>query len=246
MKHKALVLFSGGSDSTLAAALYAEQGYEVHLVTLDRFSYVRVKNYTEHNYIKLVSIYGEKCFVRAVLNIEKWHKLLNYENYLHYARKYGLAVVALNFSKLSLHWRALAYAIENEIEVIADGAVPYMRLYLDQNQKISLGGFQELYQQFGIRHESPVWDLAEDVEQLLYDRGINKRPQVRGTDDDRQVFYAEQFVFALFAKYYCAKYGEAAYEKKMAELYSDKFEFIKKETLAWKNGQGKYLPELLS
>ncbi len=242
---KALVLFSGGSDSTLAAALYAEQGYQVHLVTLDRFSYVRVTEYTEHNYKKLVAIYGQDRFVRSVLNIEKWHKLLNYERYFYFAKRYGLAVVALNFSKLSLHWRSLIYAIQNDIEVIADGAVPYMKLYLDQNQKIALGGFQDLYQHFGIRHESPVWDLAEDVEQLLYNRGINKRPQVRGSEDDKQVFYAEQFVFALFAKYYCMKHGEEGYEKIMTELYKEKFQFIQNETLSWKEGKGKHIPRLL-
>lgn len=242
---KALVLFSGGSDSTLAAALYAEQGYQVHLVTLDRFSYVKVREYTEHNYQKLIGIYGKDRFVRSVLNIEKWHKLLNYERYLYFARRYGLAVVALNFSKLSLHWRSLIYAIQNDIEVIADGAVPYMKLYLDQNQKIALNGFSALYQHFNIRHESPVWNLAEDVEQLLYNRGINKRPQVRGTEDDKQVFYAEQFIFALFAKYFCMKYGEDGYEKIMTKLYKEKFQFIQNETFAWKEGKGRFLPDLL-
>jgi len=33
---QAHVLFSEGSDSTLAAAWYAEQGYKVQLVTIDR------------------------------------------------------------------------------------------------------------------------------------------------------------------------------------------------------------------
>ena len=235
--YKSLILYSGGADSTLSAALHAEKGYNVHLITLDRFSYVKVQEYTSHNYHKLVAIYGANCFSRTILPIEAWHKYLNYERYFYFFRKYKLAIVSMIFSKLALHWRALVYALQNQIKCVADGAVPYMGPYPDQNAHIGGEQFASLYQYFGIKYENPVWEIADDVEQLLYDRGITSTPSIRGSSEDRQVFYAEQFVFALFVKYYKMKFGPSQYEDTMANIYTEKIRLIKMLTEEWLTGE---------
>lgn len=244
---KVVVHFSGGTDSTLTAALYAEQNYEVHLASYDRISFIGVKSYTQKNYKNLCRIYGKDKFQRVVLPVGKWHKILNYENYLKYAKKYKLAIVVMNFSKLAMHWHSLVYCLQNDIHTVADGATPYMNVYPDQNKAICLDKLKIFYNKFGISHENPVWHLCDQAEQLIYDRGVTESPAIRGTSDDLQVFYAEQFVFALFVKYYTTKHGYEKYEKYLSNLYADKLSFMEDTVREWQSkGKGTLIDRLLN
>jgi len=225
----ALVHFSGGCDSTLTAAFYAERFAKVYLVTYDRFSFVGAKNYTKINFEKLCGIYGEDKFVRIIHPIGKLHKKICYNNYLYFVRKYKLAITGLSFSKLSMHWQSAILCLENDIKFVADGAVPYMDLYLDQNKKISIQRLVEFYKTFGITYENPVYNISENVEQMLYDKGITDTPNIRGTKDDKQIFYVEQVVFALFVKYYIQRHGRERYESIMSSLYNEKIQYMEQE-----------------
>lgn len=237
----ALVHFSGGSDSTLAAAFCAERFEKVHLITYDRFSFLGARNYTLPNFQRLCRIYGEKKFARVIYPVGRWHKEICYDRYFYFARKYKLAVTSLAFCKLSMHWYSAVYCIGNGIKTVADGVVPYMDIYPDQNAAISLGRLREFYQRLGISYENPVYAIAGKVEQLLYDKGIIDTPVVRGTEEDKQVFYAEQVVFALFVKYYTGKHGKDAYEKVLSALFGEKIDFMKRTIEGWQNHPGSSL-----
>lgn len=241
----ALVHFSGGSDSTLAAAFCAERFDKVHLITYDRFSFIGARDYTLANFERLCRIYGREKFLRIICPIGRWHKKICYDRYIYYARKYGLAVTSLAFCKLSMHWYSTVYCIENSIKTVADGVVPYMDIYPDQNAAISLGRLRRFYQRFGISYENPVYTVADKVEQFLYDKGITDTPVVRGTDEDKQVFYAEQVVFALFVKYYVQKHGKDGYEKVLSALFGEKIDFMERVIEEWENHPSNSLVERL-
>jgi hypothetical protein len=234
-KNEAVIHFSGGSDSTLAAALFAERFDRVHLLTYDRFSFIGAKDSTLLNYGRLCKTYGTEKFVRVVVPIGKWHKRIGYERYFHFAKKYKLAVVALMFCKLSMYWYSALYALERGIATVGDGMVPYMDLYPDQNERISLKRLRAFFQAFGIRYENPVYDFSENVEQMLYDRGITDIPRVRGTENDLQVYYAEQVLFALFLKYFVTKHSKAGYERIVGALFDEKIAWMEEKV---RNRQG--------
>jgi len=227
------VLYSGGSDSTLAAALSAEKNRKVHLLTFDRISFLGAGTYTQQNLGRLKSIYGSEKFSWQLIKIGKWHKCILYERYMHFAKKYKLATVGLSFTKLAMHWRAAVYCIENGIEEVADGMVPYMHLYTDQNKEISLRRLKKFYQKFGINYVNPVYNSSDNVEQQLYDRGIIDHQNIRGTKDDRQVYYAEQILFALFLKYYLTAHGYDEYERVMGKIYDEKILFMENTLKDW-------------
>lgn len=234
---QAIINFSGGSDSTLAAAIYAEKFDRVHLLSYDRLSFVGAAKYTRVNYENLVRIYGSDKIRRVVIPIGRWHKIINYHQYLRNAAKHKFAIVSLLFCKLAFHWRAIIFGIENGCTTVADGMVPYMRIYPDQNEKICLKAVRNFYTKFDMVYENPIWECAEDAEQLLYDRGISTTPNIRGTEKDKQVTYAEQFIFALFAKYYTMKHGMDGYEDSLAKLFNEKIDFMEKSVLEWKNSK---------
>lgn len=229
MKKPALVHFSGGSDSTLCAALLAEEHAQVHLLTYDRVSFIGSRDYTSQNYERLCRIYGKDKFVRRVVGIDALHSAICYRGYLGLVREFKFAVNALAFSKLAMHWYSAAYALKNGIAVVADGAVPYMRLYPDQNEKICLEPLRAMYAGFGIEYRNPVYGFPDGVEQALYDKGVTEHPSVRGTESDRQVFYSEQVLLALFLKYELSVRGMEGYEERVGRLFRNRIGMMERE-----------------
>lgn len=228
------ILFSGGSDSTLAAALFAERFGRVHLITLDRFSFIGARKYTLPNYERLCRTYGQETFERVIVPVGKLHKAISYHDYFGTVRRHGRATAGLFFSKIAMHARVAAYCIEHGIQTVGDGMVPYMSLYPDQNRVIAIDAVQKFYASLGIIYENPVWDIAEDVEQMLYDKGVTDHPRVRGGAEDKQVFYAEQVLFALFAKYMTTKYGSEGYEQRLKPLFQERLTWLAGLIRAWK------------
>lgn len=141
------------------------------------------------------------------------------------------------FSKLSMYWFSAVYALENSIGTVGDGMVPYMDLYPDQNVRISIGRLRKFFKSFSISYENPVYDVAERVEDMLYDRAITDLPRVRGTKNDKQVYYAEQVLFALFLKYYVTKHTKEGYEKIVGALFSEKIDWMESEVMKWTLGK---------
>lgn len=221
-----VILFSGGSDSTLAAALELEKGRQVHLLTFNRSTFIGVHDYTQDNYRNLVRVYGENKIKREIISIDSLHRIVNYARYFQMFRKFGLATTCLCFSKIAMHWAACRYARENKISRVVDGSVPYMNLYPDQNKEIGYYNYQKFYQKFGIEYDTPVYEIADKVEQMLYDRGITRQPTVRQTEDDRQVYYLEQVLLALFVKFYQTCYNLETYEQVVGELYEERLEMV--------------------
>ncbi|MCC6277600.1 MAG: 7-cyano-7-deazaguanine synthase [Oligoflexia bacterium] len=227
MGHKsALVHFSGGADSTYCAAWAAEQFDHVWLVTYDRLSFIGSVNYTKQNYSRLCAIYGESRFTRRIINIEKLHQKICFENYFELLGKNGLAVTSLVFSKLAMHWTSAYLCKRYGISAVADGAVPYMDVYPDQNERIALSRLKEFFGKWGIEYFNPAYSVSDTIEQKLYDKGIIEVPEMRGTAKDKQVYYAEQVLLALFLKYYLTLHSQSKYEEVLGSIYENRLKMM--------------------
>lgn len=160
---RAVVLFSGGTDSTLAAALMAERFHEIHLVTYDRFGLFAVEG-TGRVARGLQEKFGESRFRHTIINIDQLFKHISYESYFSDIRKHGFFPLSVcGLCKLSMHVRTIIYCHDNEIRHVCDGANKGMHLFPDQMKSV-IEDLRGLYGRFGIDYTNPVFSYEPPEE----------------------------------------------------------------------------------
>lgn len=149
-------LFSGGTDSTLTAALMADKYDKIHLITYDRFAFSSVMNPLV-NVKKLRDKYGEDRFDFHVINVEKLTRFVFYERYLHNIRKHGFFLLTIcGLCKLAMHVRTVIFCLENGIPNVCDGANQGMHLFPAQMANV-IKEYGDMYTRFGITYSNPVF-----------------------------------------------------------------------------------------
>jgi len=160
------ILFSGGTDSTLTAALLAKEYTEVHLITFDRLGIFEVKN-SEKNYIRLKKKYPETQFIYHVIDFNEVFKKISYKNYIKNLTKYGfMNLSTCGLCKLSMHIAMIAYCLDNKIKYVSDGANRGMEIFPAQ-MDIIIEKLRDFYDSYGISYTNPVFDYAPPEEKSL-------------------------------------------------------------------------------
>ena len=190
MKNECLVLYSGGTDSTCAAALCAEKHSRVHLITM----YERATKHSPlpiENIQRLKNKYGSEKFLHRKISTDRLVKKISYENYFQRFWQFGFFLLSTpGFSSLSWHLRAIQYCRENQINHVYDGMTREL-LHFPGHMPQVRELFKNLYASFGIAFSSPVidWEVPPDqrlVDRLIVDRhgfvaSPEAQPQVRTT-----------------------------------------------------------------
>jgi len=222
-----IVLFSGGTDSTLTAALMAEEFKKVHLITYDRFGLFSITN-PHLNAQKLKEKYGEEKFSHRIIKVDKLFNYLSYERYIRNLVKFRFFLLSTcGLCKLAMHVRTVVYCLENKITHVCDGANQGMRLFPAQMARV-IEEIKKMYASFGIEYTTPVFDFEspqniEFVDRLhlekittgkednsspdkkkaqttgckLFEMGLTPSENVKGTDLDRKM-QPRCFQFILF------------------------------------------------
>lgn len=151
-----VVLFSGGTDSTLTAALAAERYGKVHLVTYARFGLFSVTN-PRVNVTKLKQKYGEDKFDHTIIDVDKLTEYIFYERYLRNLARHGFFLLSIcGLCKLAMHVRTVVFCLENNLSQVCDGANQGMNLFPAQMAKVIVE-LKDMYAQFGIEYSNPVF-----------------------------------------------------------------------------------------
>ncbi|MCD4781346.1 MAG: 7-cyano-7-deazaguanine synthase [Candidatus Omnitrophica bacterium] len=175
-KNEIVVLFSGGTDSTLAAALVSQQFSRVHLVTYRRFGFFRVKNST-FNVHKLQEKYGQEKFSHAIIDVDAITRFVFYSRYFYYWRKFGFFLLSnCGLCKLAMHMQTILYCLDNQVAHVCDGANQGMNIFPAQ-MKRGVEMIKDLYAEFGVMYSNPVFDFdgykeTGFVERLRLDKMI--------------------------------------------------------------------------
>lgn len=209
------ILFSGGTDSTLTAAMLQENFEKVHLVTYDRFGFHATDN-TAVQTQALKEKYGEDRFIHTFLNVDKLFQHVSYENYFENIKKHGLFNLSTcGLCKLSMHVRTIKYCIDNDVYFVADGANQAMTMEPAQMKPV-IDEMKRMYAHFGITYFNPVFEMdgPEDKDFInksnakllaresdysvasfenektpgfrLYKMGLAPSPNVKGSDYDKK------------------------------------------------------------
>ena len=178
-REEASVLFSGGSDSTLVAALSCMQFKKVHLLTFHH-SAMSFSDKSKVNVKRLGEKFGKDKIAHRLIDIEGIFQKLYYSNYLRDLKRLGafLAPATCNVCQLAMHTQTIIYNLENNLGFARDG-------YKKEKEHIYIIMAREgielikvLYREYGIDYDNPVYDvLRTDWE--LYDLGITPRRNVK-------------------------------------------------------------------
>ncbi|MBI5452894.1 hypothetical protein HY945_05535 [Candidatus Gottesmanbacteria bacterium] len=247
-----IVLYSGGTDSTLTAALMAERFEKVHLITYERFGIFSATN-PVINVQKLKQKFGDDKFTHRIIREDRLFKYVSYERYLYNLVKYRFFLLSTcGLCKLSMHIRTIIFCLNNKIFNVCDGAHQDMRLFPDQMISV-INEIRKMYAVFGIEYTNPVFDFEgpkniDFVDKLhlekilateshdpikkqsttgykLFQMGLMPLENVKGTELDHKM-QPRCFQFILFNIFvlwnYFADHSYEEYEKRTLTFYKEK------------------------
>lgn len=158
MSKDAVILFSGGTDSTLTAAKLVGEFDRIHLITYNRFGFHSTDN-VELQVNLLRSKYGAEKFISKIINVDKLFKHISYENYFKNIKEFGLFNLSTcGLCKLSMHVRTVVYCVDNNISYVADGANQAMSMFPTQMKEV-IDDLKSMYELYGITYFNPVFDM---------------------------------------------------------------------------------------
>jgi len=257
-----VVLYSGGSDSTLTAVLEAAKAERVHLLTFGRHGIFNVEN-TRLNVDRLRNACSGAQFEHHILDVDPLFRWLSYDNYLDNVRRHGLMLLSTcGLCKLSMHLRTLLYCLEHGVHRVADGANHQMNIYPAQMSPV-LDRLRAMYAHFGIEYGNPVYDFDGPSEMgvhpspadqaptqggrsamkdgttdhRLWELGILDEPSTKGSQADFQM-QARCFQFVLFRLWvhwvYLPKHGYDRYVEETTAFYDERIGQLVQELERWR------------
>jgi hypothetical protein len=170
-----LVMFSGGSDSTLTASLLSELHPVVHLVTYEHAA-MSFASKSQNAVETLRKAHGAERFVYTLLDINGLMGKIFFRPLPQDLRKYGTYALPMccGSCKLSMHVRSILYCYEHGIRYAADGSNAELSELFPEQMKPVLELYRQLYQRYGIEYTNPVFDINRSDHQL-YDRGVTSK-----------------------------------------------------------------------
>lgn len=244
---EAVILYSGGTDSTCAVFLKAEEFDKIHLISYKRFGIFSAGN-IDYNVLRLQNVFGKDKFIRKVINIDKIYKLVVYDDYLKNLFKFGFFNLAVcGQCKLAMHIRTILYCIDNDINIVFDGANKDAGsgIATDQTKEV-INLIINLYKAFDISYSSPVYEmngpknltwqaklgLVDKEEEkvkttgtFLKQKGFFESDNVKGSSIDKkmQARCFQQFLSNIaLNSYFIEKYGTEKYKEILSGFFKEK------------------------
>jgi hypothetical protein len=246
------LLYSGGTDSTLAAWKAAERFGEVHLLTYRRLGMFGVEN-SETNLALMRERFPPGRFVRPpVMPVDRLFRHTSYDRYLRTLAKHGLMVLTTcGLCKLAMHLRTLVYCVDHGVGHVWDGANKNMTIFPAQMAEV-IELMKELYAAAGVRYDTPVYDYEDDqginfgnfvyglspardeapaprigrtTGEELYELGILPEPDVKGKPHDKimQGRCYQMVLFNLWVRWYVLERRSLdVYRRQAVAFYADR------------------------
>jgi len=186
MRAEIAVAYSGGTDSTCAAAVVCERFDAVHLLTYHRLGLFSSVN-SRKNAEKLQNKFGNDKVTHRIIKLSRLYDYASDERYFHYISKYGFFNLSgCGICKLAIHIRTLIWCLENNIKNACDGSTRDLYLFPTQIEKIN-NEVKKMYAHFDLSYETPVYnfDLPDTVD--LWDKmGISEKLRIQTTKEPKK------------------------------------------------------------
>ncbi|MFQ5674615.1 MAG: hypothetical protein ACE5G1_01855 [bacterium] len=225
---KVCVLYSGGSDSVLAATVLTQSFEELHLLT---FTYTCIAEGAERSKVnveRLRAKYPQTRFVHEIFFLDALLKEIIHGRLLRDFLKYRLFVVAMcPICKIAMHIRTLAYCLDHQIFHVCDGANQARGRTYPEQVKIVMNEYRDFYKSYGIEYSSPIYEAPVRTDHMLYDLGIYTEREVKynpalNCQIEPDCNYKSLF-HTVSIGYYRNLYSEDKFEEITVRYYREKF-----------------------
>ncbi len=163
----AAILFSGGTDSTLAAVLMLEEGRDVTLLTFNPGFVLFMEN-ARNNAQRLEDHYGlDRVRHEYLPNVEPTRRIL-WSDTGRDLREYGFnmsALVCLG-CRMAMHARAIIHCLASGVPYLVDGSIADQSTVPEQLPSVLQRHRKYYLEEFGIHHRSPIYDESRSDNRL--------------------------------------------------------------------------------
>jgi predicted subunit of tRNA(5-methylaminomethyl-2-thiouridylate) methyltransferase len=178
LKDEVSVEFSGGSDSTLAAAFGVERFEKVHLLTV---THDGIKNIERiEGQIKNLKIrYGEEKIVAFRTDIRYLLRRIYYDNYFRNLIHFGTHMAAFSCvaCKMAMDVEAVVYNLKNRIRYISNGQQREKQIWPMQMESV-IELMRNFFAEYGLVYECPVYDIKR-TDEVLYEKRVTDVSNVK-------------------------------------------------------------------
>jgi len=156
------LMFSGGVDSTAAAILLSREYRRVHLLSYGNgYGHYKLHR-TSRRAAELRARYGD-YFQPTLTSIRPLFEQLVVRHAVSEYRRWGSGFIWCLGCKLAMHAHSVRYNLRHGIRVMADGSSAATSEMVEQ-MPVSVERIRGLYEEYGIRFETPVYDLDREQE----------------------------------------------------------------------------------
>ncbi|MEE2827948.1 MAG: 7-cyano-7-deazaguanine synthase [Myxococcota bacterium] len=179
LKAHAAVLFSGGTDSTLAAAQMLDECERVTLLTFDP-GYLLFIEKTRVHARKLQEKYGADRVDHQIIDIRDFVKSILGSEVRGDLGEYGFNMTSLVClgCRLSMHAFAITWCLENEVPYLVDGSIRAQSTIPEQMESVIRRNRRMYSEEYGIHHFSPIYEESES-DRCLEELGIADKRRLK-------------------------------------------------------------------
>ena len=227
------IQFSGGSDSSLTAYRMSLEFGKVHLLTFKQFGLIDIENSK-----KSFAILNEKFpgkFKHTLIDVSDMFLRIYNRHYFRNLIKYRtLQIQFVCFAcQACFHVQTIIYCLENGIRDVRDGANAEYEEASPMQIPIVKKEIVKLYADYGITHDSPVYEehKTDRSDHQLFKLGLRPQANIK---DDMEMYKAFQGYCrfmpggVLFLNYWkrCDGFPEKV-QLKMREHWLEEVDFLK-------------------
>jgi len=172
-KNEALLMYSGGLDSSASAIIMLEQFERLHLITYS-YGYGQLfLNWAKKGASGLIEVYGPQRFVHVITSVKDIFQRIFVRSAVRDYKSYRSRFIWCLACKLSMHAGNIIYCLEHDIQAASDGSSSETEYYVEQMPQsvVAIRGF---YKHYGVDFVTPVYDIGsrEAKFKLLAEKGV--------------------------------------------------------------------------
>lgn len=220
------IMFSGGSDSTLAAALLTKDFETIHLLTF-KHSAIAQPEKSKINLERLQKKYTNNKFIYQVIDVEDYFHKFYYTNYLSNFFKFGLYIENICIAcKLSMFTGAVKYCLKNNLHIIASGANKKSGIVFADQMSENVDSLRGCLKRHNIEYLIPTF-ITKRSDWELYELGVTPFKDVKFPSPiaykeqpgcycgEMHSIYVHGYFFPLYGKERFSKIAQRHFKEKL-------------------------------